>query len=145
MTDDAILDGILRREGGYVDDPADKGRCTNRGITIETLRSWRGHPVTCDDVLHLTEAEARDIYRSRYLSPFDGVDPVVKPQIVDIAVNSGVLRAKALLAMAQQQKDKPLNTALVVERLKHYARIVSADPTQARFIKGWTERAVSFL
>lgn len=144
MTDEQILDGVLQREGGYVDDKADKGRCTNRGITIATLHEWRGHPVTCEDVRTLTEVEAREIYRARYLKPFDGLDTAIKPQVVDIAVNSGVLRAKALLALAQQS-GKPLNTALVVERLKHYARLVAADPTQARFIKGWTERAVSFL
>ena len=144
MSDDQILAGILQREGGYVDDPADKGRCTNMGITIGTLRDWRGAAVTCDDVRRLTEAEARDIYRARYLRPFDGIDAAIKPQVVDIAVNAGVLRAKALLALAQQS-DKPVATALVIERLKHYARIVAADPTQSRFIKGWVNRAVEFL
>jgi lysozyme family protein len=144
VTDDAILDGVLRREGGYVDDPADKGRCTNRGITLATLREWRGPSVTCEDVRALTEADAREIYRARYLHPFDGLDAAIKPQVVDIAVNSGVLRAKALLALAQQS-GKPLNTALVVERLKHNARLVAADPTQARFFKGWVARALEFL
>lgn len=144
MNDDAILDAILRREGGYVNDPADRGRCTNRGITIATLRDWRGRSVTCDDVRKLSEQEARDIYHARYLAPFVGVDPTVKPQVVDIAVNSGVLRARTLLALAQQS-PKPLNTALTIERLKFYARIVAADPTQSKFIKGWINRAVEFL
>lgn len=69
----------------------------------------------------------------------------VKAQVVDIAVNMGVLRAKALLALAEQNKDKPLNTALAIERLKHYARIVKADTSQAKFLAGWTARAVEFL
>lgn len=144
MTDAQIVDAILSREGGYVDDIHDRGRCTNRGITIQTLREWRRHPVTCDDVRMMPEQEARDIYTARYLKPFDGIGPEVKPQVVDIAVNAGVLRAKALLALAQQS-PKPLNVALVIERLKHYARLVKADPTQARFIAGWVNRAVEFL
>jgi lysozyme family protein len=144
VTDEQILDGVLRREGGYVDDKADKGRCTNRGITLDTLREWRGPSATCEDVRNLSEFEARAIYRSRYLKPFDGLDAAIKPQVVDIAVNSGVLRAKALLAIAQQS-GKPLNTALVIERLNHYARLVAADPTQARFFKGWVSRALEFL
>lgn len=142
--DDAILDAILRHEGGYVDDAADHGRCTHRGITLQTLRDWRGRPVTCDDVRAMSEQEARDIYRARYLKPFDGVDAAIKPQVVDIAVNAGVLRARQLLALAQQS-DKPLNVALVIERLKHYARLVAADPRQARFFNGWVNRAVSYL
>jgi lysozyme family protein len=142
--DARILSDILSREGGYSDDQADKGRCTNMGITLATLRDWRGHPVTCDDVRRLDEGEARAIYQARYLKPFDGVDSGVKPQVVDIAVNSGVLTARSLLALAQQS-HKPIGIALVIERLKHYARIVKADTSQARFLAGWIERAVSFL
>jgi lysozyme family protein len=144
VSDDAILDAILRAEGGYVNDPLDKGRCTNRGITLQTLREWRGRDVTCEDVQALTEQETRDIYRARYLQPFDGLDPTIKPQVVDIAVNAGVLRARQLLALAQQS-GKPLGVALVIERLKHYGRIVAADPTQAKFFNGWINRAVSYL
>jgi lysozyme family protein len=144
VTDDVILDAILRREGGYVSDPRDRGRCTNMGITIDTLREWRAHPVTCADVQLLSEEEAREIYRARYLAPFDGLDAAIKPQVVDIAVNSGVLRAKALLALAQQSA-KPLGVALVIERLKHYARLVKADSSQSQFLPGWITRAVEFL
>jgi lysozyme family protein len=145
MTDDAILAGILRREGGYVNDPNDRGRCTNMGITIQTLREWRRQPVTCDDVRAITRTEACDIYRARYLRPFDGVDEAVKGQVIDIAVNAGVNRARALLALAQQQTARPLNTQLVIERLKHYARIVHGDPSQAEYLNGWIARAVEFL
>lgn len=144
MTDTEIVTAILRREGGFVDDPRDRGRCTNRGITIQTLREWRGTPVTCDDVRGLSEQEARDIYQARYLAPFAGTDAEVKPQVVDIAVNSGVMRARTLLALAQQS-DKPLNTALAIERLRFYARLVKADPTQSAFLLGWVNRAVEWL
>lgn len=144
MTDGEIIDAILRHEGGYVNDPVDRGRCTNHGITLATLSSWRGHAVTCEDVKALTESEARQIYKERYLQPFDAIEAAIKPHVVDIAVNSGVFRARQLLSMAQQS-DKPIAVALVIERLKFYARIVAADPQQARFFNGWINRAVSFL
>lgn len=145
MTDDQIIDAILRREAGYVDDPTDRGRCTNRGITQATLADWRGHPVTCEDVRNLGEQETRDIYRAKYLRPFDGADQGVKPQLVDMAVHHGVGRASILWSLAQQHSDKPLNTALVVERLKFMSRIVHDDHSQAKYISGWVNRAVEFL
>lgn len=144
MTDDQIIDGILQREGGYVDDAVDRGRCTSMGITRTTLQDWRGRLVTCDDVRRLTEAEARAIYAARYVRPFDGIEPDIKPQVIDIAVNSGVTRARALLARAVQG-PKPVQTQLVIERLKHYARIVKADSGQAKFLSGWIARACEYL
>lgn len=144
MTDAQILHEILRREAGYVNDPIDRGRCTNMGITRTTLQDWRGQLVTCEDVRTLTEAEACAIYTNRYIRPFDGVDDAIKPQLVDIAVNAGVSRARALLALAQQG-SKPLQTQLVIERLKHYARLCKQDTAQVQFLSGWVARACEFL
>ena len=64
-TIEQILDDILRREGGYVNHPADRGGPTNFGITAQTLGSWRklGRPATAAEVQALTEPEARAIYR----------------------------------------------------------------------------------
>jgi lysozyme family protein len=144
MTDTEILDAILRREGGYVYDASDRGGCTNRGITLATLKDWRQRPTTCGDVKAMTESEARAIYTARYLQPFAHEDPAVKAQIVDIAVMSGVGRALTMLEVARRG-PRPLPVQLAVERLKFYARIVRDDPSQARFILGWVIRATEFL
>lgn len=145
MTDEQIVDRILAHEGGYVDHPADRGGPTNFGITQATLSQWRKCDVSAAEVQTLSVDEAREIYQALYVSPFDGVDPRVKAQLVDIAGNSGVTRARALLAKAQQQPDRPLPVQLVIERLEFYAGIVERDHTQAAFIKGWVRRACSFL
>lgn len=145
MTDDEILNGIIQREGGYVNDPQDKGGCTKYGITIPTLRDWRRAAVTCADIKALTEREARSIYQTLYLKPFADLDPDVKPQVVDIAVLSGVSRAATLLATAKLNPQRPLNVQLVIERVKFYAHIVKNDPTQSRYISGWCNRALEFL
>lgn len=145
MTAAQLLDDLLRREGGYTDHPADTGGPTKYGITLATLASWRGHPVTAADVRALSEIEARAIYTKLYLEPFDGIDDAIRPQVIDIAVNAGVFRAKALLALAQADTTHAPDVALVIQRLKHYARIVKGNPSQAAFILGWINRAVEFL
>lgn len=146
MTDDDILTDILRREGGFVFTSFDRGAATNMGITQRTLSDWRGRDVTIQDVRELTEREAREIYRARYVTPFDGIDAEIKSQVVDIAVNSGVLRARTLLALAESNRGlRSLNTQLAIERLKFYARIVKADTSQAKFLLGWCNRACEFL
>lgn len=85
---------ILRKEGGFVDHPDDSGGPTNFGITLETLAEWRGGPVTAADVRSLTEAEARDIYESRFwFRPgFDRVlpiSPAIAEELLDTGVNMG--------------------------------------------------------
>jgi lysozyme family protein len=147
---DAILDGIIRREGGYADHPTDRGGPTKYGITIRTLADWREKPVTAEDVRALSEAEAREIYRTIYVAPFLKLDesPDVRPVLIDVAVNSGVMRAIGLLAEARQQAivtKRPLLTEIVIARLLFYARIVRSDRSQGDFIYGWVNRAVSFL
>jgi lysozyme family protein len=144
-TDDAILAAILRREGGFVNHPADRGGPTHYGITQATLQAWRGRAVSEEDVRALSVEEAKAIYRARYLAPFTDVVEALRPQVVDIAVNSGVGRARALLNVAQQQNQRPVAVQLVIERLRFYARLVEKRPSQAVFLPGWINRAVEFL
>jgi lysozyme family protein len=76
---------VLGHEGGFADRPraADPGGTTNYGITIGTLRDWRGADVTPEDVRNLTIEEARAIYFARYWTPIRGDD---LPMGVDLAV-----------------------------------------------------------
>ena len=63
-----IIDDILEKEGGYVNDPDDGGGPTNFGITLETLKEWRGDfTLTADDVGFMDIGEARLIYEHRYI------------------------------------------------------------------------------
>ncbi len=145
QTDSQIIDGILKREGGFVNDSADRGNATNYGITQATLSLWIGRDATVEDVRTMPLETARAIYQHEYVRPFDGVDPVLKPQVVDIAVNSGVGRARVMLAVAEGQQARPASVELAIQRLRYYVRIVRSDPSQVRFLGGWIERAVSFI
>ena len=172
--DDPIGNIILKHEGGYVDDPADRGGATNLGITQQTLSEWRGHSVSKDDVRNLTEAEARDIYETRYLKkPKIDWLPFPHPQVFvfDMAVNHGPGRAikilqktinlagfghlaidggmgpmtKAAAERAQDEMGPYFQNAMVEERKAFYERIMANDPSQERFRRGWMRRADSFL
>ena len=86
---------VLASEGGYVNHPSDPGKATNMGITIATLRAWRGTEVTNKDVRNLTQAEALAIYKAQY---WDTVRADLLPLgldylTFDYAVNSGPARA----------------------------------------------------
>ena len=58
---------VLNCEGGYVNNPNDKGGATNKGITQNTYNAYlksKGKPAK--DVRNITDIEVEDIYYSRY-------------------------------------------------------------------------------
>jgi len=88
---DTILDEIIRREGGYVNHPSDRGGPTNFGITAQTLGAWRklGRPATAAEVQALTETEARAIYRHQYITG-PGFEVITHPALLHLLIDAGV-------------------------------------------------------
>jgi lysozyme family protein len=147
---------VLGHEGGFVNHPSDPGGATNRGITLRTLRDWRGDDtLTADDVRNMTEAEAREIYLARYWNPVRGEDlpPGVDLAVFDWAVLGGVGRSARHLqealgvtadgAIGRQTLDalRRADPADVIrdvcaKRLAH----LQTRPHRAAFINGWTAR-----
>jgi len=85
----AAAERILKFEGGYVNDPADPGGETNRGITIATARRG-GYTGNMKD---LGEDHALDIYEKLYWNPLwlDEIDdPGLRLVMFDAAVNMGL-------------------------------------------------------
>ncbi len=100
MTEIALLDGVLRREGGFR--PATQrpngtwDPMTYRGITSLTLGEWRklGRPATKAELLAMPLEETLDIYRRRYIEgPGFSPDKVpfepLREQLIDFGINSG--------------------------------------------------------
>jgi len=75
---DALIEGLLDREGGYVDHPADKGGPTCFGITEAVARS-HGY---AGPMRQLPRADAVAIYRRLYW---------LRPKLDEIASRSGRL------------------------------------------------------
>ena len=90
MTADQIIEGILGKEGGYVDHPSDKGGPTRWGITQTTARA---HGYT-GDMRNLPRETAKQIRLSDYWTGprFDQVaalSTLLADELCDTGVNMG--------------------------------------------------------
>ncbi len=95
-TIEQIASDVVRREGGWVKDPADPGGATNFGVTIGTLRSLRmdldgDGAVTEADLRRLTRTQAADIFiRNYFRAPrIDRLPVALQPSVFDMQVNAG--------------------------------------------------------
>ncbi len=175
---------IVRREGGYVDDPKDAGGATNYGVSLRYAKRLgldidRDGDTDADDIRQVTPEQAMDLYvRDFFEAPgFDTLPEPLWPQLFDMAVNAGPARALILLqevlseaaAAAPETGLSPLMpdgrmgpktrataarafdvmgpfliNAYVDQRIAFYRGLAAANPSQKRFLAGWTNRANEF-
>jgi lysozyme family protein len=167
-----LIDDVLRREGGFVDHPADRGGPTRHGITQATLSRHLGRSATVAEMRHLSQDVARDIYRRDYFEqPRIALLPArIQPVLFDAAVNHGPARAlrflqrvcndagfgpldedgiagaatRAAAVAADQVMGDWLAAALAEERRDFYHQIVASDASQKVFLAGWLNRLAEF-
>ena len=73
MSFDDALAFVLKREGGRVDDPKDRGGRTNRGVTQRVYDRYREqHDLPPADVWDILPAEVKAIYRAGYWDAVKG-------------------------------------------------------------------------
>ena len=167
---DESLPFILANEGGFSNDPADRGGATQFGITRAVLAAYRNKPVSIEDVKNLKREEAAQIYKTQYWNPLN-LDKVQKQAmataIFDMSVNRGPRTAAKMAQRALNECGyklavdgsigvftlSALNRVDPVAWMKAfqsiveqgYYSIVRANPSQKRFIKGWINRARRLL
>ncbi|MGD8590707.1 MAG: glycosyl hydrolase 108 family protein [Chromatiales bacterium] len=168
-----MIDDILRREGGFVDHPADRGGPTKFGITQKTLSEYYGRNALKHEVEALEEDVAREIYeRNYYIGPrIDTLPQPIQAFVFDCAVNHGPRRAikfvqsvcnqagcdprltedgamgpntRRAAIWASQEMGEVFLKALIEERRNFYLTIVDARPSQRVFLKGWMNRVDEF-
>jgi lysozyme family protein len=167
-----MIDDVIRREGGYIDHPQDRGGPTNFGITQSTLSRHLGRPASADDVRRLERAVAAQIYRREYYeAPGIAALPVrIRPLVLDAAVNHGPgqairfvqqvceaagfgplaldgqcgPRTREAAAEADRVMGDWLLAALVEERRNFYLALVERHPEQRVFLGGWLKRLAEF-
>tara|TARA_R100000479_G_scaffold175060_1_gene125012 strand:+ start:994 stop:1470 length:477 start_codon:yes stop_codon:yes gene_type:complete len=156
ITFEHIIGDVLEHEGGYVNDPYDKGGETNFGIA----KRW--YPDL--DIKNLTKSDAINIYYNEYWKPSkaDNLPNDLKATYFDMCVNMGQHRAVKILQQAinsrkmnKIQEDGVIGKItlenagrvskkrLQAYRCLFYGKIVADDPEQQRFYYGWFKRATS--
>ena len=151
---------ILRWEGGYVNNPADPGGATNKGVTQSVYANWRTRQgLAHQDVRYIDSAEVQAIYEAEYWMPArcDALKRQLDLVQFDTAVNMGVGRAIRYLQIAlgctvdgafgaqtaSAAAGCDPGTALKAycdARENYYRRLAQQRPNMAVFLKGWLNR-----
>ena len=169
MTIDAIIEGILDREGGYCVDPHTK-QPTNWGIQADEWGQFCGmsRDATAAEMRAVTREKAAAYYRQQWVeqSPFLFVayEPL-RVQMIDFAVNSGTERAIRWLQRAlgfdptfvsgamddrtkralQTYPGPLVNKAVVAARACMMQRTAMQRPENQGDELGWYRRALTFV
>jgi lysozyme family protein len=155
-TFEQIIDKVLEHEGGYVNDPYDKGGETKFGIA----KRW--YPDL--DIKNLTKSDAVNIYYNNYWKPSkaDDLPNDLKATYFDMCVNMGQRQAVKILQQAINSRKmnkieedgvigkitienagRISKRRLQAYRCLFYGRLVSEEPDQERFYFGWYKRATT--
>ncbi len=154
-TINAALDAVAKFEGGYVNDPADPGGETNKGVTLRVLQEVQPG-ATSADLKKLTSEAARRIFYTRYVDQpgLDKLPDVIQAEAIGLSINAGPDRAiKVLQKAAGVEPDgklgpatltavKKLDNAAVKEAVDNfYIHLVEQKPQLKKFLKGWLNRS----
>ena len=117
---ESIAAEIVRREGGYVNDPDDPGGATNHGVTIHTMKGLgmdlnRDGKVDASDVRALTAEQAAAIYVRHYFQAprLNLLPTAIQASVFDMQVNAGA-NAVRILQRLTAVFGKPLKEDGVV-------------------------------
>jgi lysozyme family protein len=164
---DLYFPKLITHEGGYVNDAADKGGETYRGISRKNFPNWAGwqtidqlKPIKRGTILQSLEALVKAFYKSTFWTWSQNINnQMIAEILVDWRINGG-FNAKKVQQMVGEKQDGKIgsktiaainrtNATRLFETIKqaratHYAQIVRNDPTQKKFEKGWFDRLESF-
>lgn len=167
MNDDDIIARILSFEGGFTNNPLDKGGPTNFGITASELGQIRnlGRAATVAEIQALTKDQAAQIYKDKYIVG-SGFEKIPSGELRLIVVDSGVLHGISRAAKWLQQSlavpadgqigDVTLNAlngaagpkagrGVLALRFKFIGQILKNDPRQVAFAQGWLNRVADLI
>lgn len=160
-----LIPFILKWEGGYAEIKGDRGGATNKGVTLSTYQSVFGKNKTKSDLKNISDSEWSTIYK-KYFWDKCGADKITDQSVanilVDYAWNSGVSRAikdvqtivktsadgvvgNKTISAINTSNSKELFNKIKNRRIEFYNNIVKSNPSQSKFLKGWTNRVNSLV
>ncbi len=154
---------ILKWEGGFVNDPADRGGATNKGITLATLTVWnKTHNLptpTIADLKAITDEQVFEIFYQNYWQRFradkilsqkvanclvdwlwlSGQPAITRTQRIVGTTADGIVGPKTINAI-NKKDEKWLITLLYSERVAFIGEICDKRPANLKFRNGWINR-----
>lgn len=159
MKFETCLAFVLEREGGYVNDPDDRGGETNFGITDATADAHFGRNVNVRD---LTPVQVASVYRAIWdRGRCEDLPGPLRLVHFDACVNHGVTTAAVLLQRTVGVAADALVGPVTLRATHDFCRDVSGaagtvahylelrrlrykhlarTPSQAKFLSGWLDR-----
>lgn len=171
MIFDFCMKHILEVEGGFSNNPNDRGGPTNFGITLGTLAAFRGKQVTIEELKNIKPDEVRDVYFKLFWQKFNlslvkdtHMACIIFDQVVNrraeaaiitlqTALNSefganlivdGVLGLKTADAINKNDVYS-LGMQFVKETQRFYVKLIKANPSQFEFMFTWMSRTWRLL
>ncbi len=136
------LTNLLKDEGGYTNNPNDKGGPTNFGITIADYRMYINPNGTADDVKKMSVEQAKLIYKTKYWNKVDGdnLPSGVDYAIFDYAVHSGVARALKINKKFENYSDPVARIIAICDERLAFLKSIRGGTDWQHFGRGWFNR-----
>ena len=150
---------ILRWEGGYINDQADLGKQTNKGVTLSTYRSVFGKNKTVSDLKKITDEQWCIIFKKFYWYKWKA-DDIKDQNVANILVDwlwcsgsygikipqrvlgvsvDGIVGSKTIAAI-NARYGRELFDTIKQERKDFIDRICQTRPQNRKFKNGWMNR-----
>ena len=164
MADKNKLIPIIKRwEGGYSDNPNDRGGATNSGVTLAVYQSVYGKNKTKNDLKKMTNDQWDYIFTKLYWNKWKA-DEIKNQSIANILVDwvwmsglgtikkiqslfgltaDGIVGNKTISYINSHDQEEVFNKNWN-RRKSFYESLVKNNPSQKVFLKGWMNRLNTF-
>lgn len=160
---------ILGWEGGFANDPDDRGGATNKGITLDTYKAYcrrKGYPVpTVERLKNISDEQWTEIFKTLFWDRWRA-DEINSQSIANILVDwvwgsgkygitipqrilgvtvDGIVGPKTIAAV-NAADPKLLFDRIMAARKKYIDDICTSRPKNNKFKRGWLRRlnSISF-
>jgi lysozyme family protein len=160
---DKSFDLVIKSEGGYVNDPLDKGGETNLGVTKAAWMAYlKVKELPANAMRELTKDKVKPFYKTMYWDKVCGDDlpSGIDYLAFDFAVNAGASQSAKFIQRAIGSNDDGVIGPITMEKViktasidllnsftkqkeSFYRDIIARRPDQVKFLKGWLARVAN--